>query len=65
VLEAGSDDAILAASALESLCRKYWYPTYAFVRRRGCAPPEAEDLTQAFFAHLLEREMLSMVVVRP
>jgi RNA polymerase sigma-70 factor (ECF subfamily) len=45
-----------AAAALEELCRKYWPPIYAFVRRRGSKPHEAEDLTQAFFAHLLEHE---------
>ena len=48
-----------AALALEKLCRIYWYPIYGFIRwRRGCNHHEAEDLTQAFFAHLLERETL-------
>jgi len=40
--------------ALEELCRTYWYPLYAFVRYRGYPSDEAEDLTQGFFAHLLE-----------
>jgi len=41
------------------LCRLYWYPLYAYLRRRGHAPPEAEDLTQGFFACLLERDALA------
>jgi len=61
VLEAGGSNSLLAAAALEILCQKYWYPLYAFVRRRGYAPHDAEDLTQAFFAHLLEKEMLKNV----
>ena len=47
-----------AGAALERLCGRYWYPIYAFIRRRGTGPHEAEDLTQAFFAHLLEKETL-------
>lgn len=42
-----------ARGALETLCRTYWFPLYAFVRRRGFPPVEAEDLTQEFFARLL------------
>src|ERR1700693_4750091 len=41
-------------AALAELCRIYWYPLYAFVRRRGYSPHDAQDLTQAFFAQLLE-----------
>ena len=41
------------------LCRCYWYPIYAFVRRRGSAPHQAEDLTQSFFAFLLQNKGLS------
>jgi DNA-directed RNA polymerase specialized sigma24 family protein len=41
--------------ALAALCKDYWYPLYAFVRRRGFAAHDAQDLTQAFFADLLER----------
>ncbi|RBP35317.1 RNA polymerase sigma-70 factor (ECF subfamily) [Roseimicrobium gellanilyticum] len=42
-------------TALATLCRDYWYPLYAFVRRKGHAPHDAQDLTQAFFADLLGR----------
>ncbi len=44
-----------AQEALETLCRRYWWPLYGFIRGRGCGPEEAEHLTQAFFARLLER----------
>src|SRR5881392_4416090 len=50
-----------AHEALEKLCRMYWRPIYSFVRRQGVAPEEAEDLTQGFFAQLLERRSLSAV----
>jgi RNA polymerase sigma factor (sigma-70 family) len=44
-----------AEAALEKLCRTYWWPLYGFVRRQGRSPEEAQDLTQGFFAMLLER----------
>lgn len=44
-----------AADALEYLCRTYWYPLYAYVRRCGTDPDEAQDLTQEFFSRLLQR----------
>ncbi len=47
--------------ALEELIRAYWFPLYAFIRRRGNSPQQAEDLTQGFFAHLLENEGLATV----
>ena len=56
VRSAGMDDPESAARALEALCQKYWYPIFAFIRRRGSDSHEAEDLTQAFFAQLLEKQ---------
>jgi RNA polymerase sigma-70 factor (ECF subfamily) len=50
-----------AQAALEKLCRVYWYPLYAFVRRQGHTPGDAEDLIQGFFARLLERKDLETV----
>jgi len=58
VLAAGRRSSPEAARALEDLCRAYWYPLYAYVRRRGQSKAEAEDLTQAFFARLLEKDFL-------
>jgi RNA polymerase sigma factor (sigma-70 family) len=55
VLTAAGSDTTRAQAALEKLCQTYWYPLYAYVRRRGHSPPDAQDLTQAFFARLLER----------
>lgn len=45
--------------ALEKLCRNYWYPIYAFIRRNGRAPHDAQDLTQEFFARFLEAKSIS------
>ena len=50
-----------ADEALEKLCRTYWWPLYGFARRNGCNPEEAQDLTQGFFAMLLERRDLDVV----
>ena len=50
-----------AEQALEKLCRTYWWPLYGFVRRQGYSPEEAQDLTQGFFAMLLERNDLDNV----
>src|SRR3954463_13709826 len=47
--------------ALATLCKTYWYPLYAFVRRQGHAAHEAEDLTQEFFARILEKQYLDGV----
>ena len=46
-------------AALAALCRLYWYPLYAFVRRRGYSPEDAQDLTQGFFLHLLDHKALA------
>ncbi|MHC1765092.1 MAG: RNA polymerase sigma factor [Verrucomicrobiia bacterium] len=58
VRTAGQPELPQAAEALEKLCRAYWYPLYGFVRRQGYTAPDAGDLTQAFFAHLLGRDFL-------
>jgi DNA-directed RNA polymerase specialized sigma24 family protein len=50
-----------AATALARLCEAYWYPVYAFLRRKGHPPHAAEDLTQGFFAHILQRDWLRNV----
>ncbi|MBN2506093.1 MAG: sigma-70 family RNA polymerase sigma factor [Verrucomicrobia bacterium] len=57
VFRAGCTDAVGRTAALEQLCRAYWYPIYAFLRRRGHAPADAQDLTQGFFAYFLERNL--------
>ncbi len=59
VLAAGTSASPQAAEALEKLCRVYWYPLYAYVRRQGHDVHEAQDLTQAFFARLLEKDYVS------
>ena len=61
VLAAGGHDDRRSREALAKLCATYWYPLYAFVRRQGFGPEDAEDLTQGFFAHLLEHEALTTV----
>lgn len=61
VLAAKQGDPSEADAALEKLCRIYWYPLYAFLRREGRSPHDAQDLTQAFFAHLLRRAFLENV----
>lgn len=58
VLAAKEGDASEAEAALEKLCRTYWPPVYAYIRRDGHDPTEAQDLTQEFFARLLAREYL-------
>jgi len=56
VVTAGDSASANAHEALQELCRTYWYPLYAFVRRQGHTPEDAQDLTQAFFARLLEKK---------
>ena len=60
-LSAGTQTSPLSADALEDLCRAYWFPLYAYVRRCGHSPSDAQDLTQAFFARLLEKKYLDVV----
>jgi RNA polymerase sigma factor (sigma-70 family) len=60
VLEAQGESPA-AREALEKLCRTYWQPIYGFVRRQGARPEDAEDLTQGFFALVLERKDLNTV----
>jgi RNA polymerase sigma-70 factor (ECF subfamily) len=61
VVLAARGESTAAKAALEKLCRTYWWPLYGFVRREGYKPEEAQDLTQAFFARLLERRDLETV----
>ena len=61
VLTAGRSDTPRARAALETLCQTYWYPLYAYVRRRGNSPEDAQDLTQEFFARLLEHNRVGNV----
>src|SRR5262245_63365988 len=59
VLAASEADSQLAGKALERLCRTYWPPLYAFLRREGRNEADAQDLVQGFFASLLARESLT------
>jgi RNA polymerase sigma-70 factor (ECF subfamily) len=61
VLAAKDKGAPDCAQALEVLCRTYWYPLYAFIRSSGYSPHDAQDLTQGFFARLLEMDCLRVV----
>ena len=61
VLAAGDRSTPQADIALEELCRTYWYPLYAYVRRQGHSREDAQDLTQAFFASLLEKNYLEKI----
>ncbi len=59
MLAAGQRHTPQADGALEELCKTYWFPLYAYVRRRGHSKQDAEDLVQAFFARLLEKNFLA------
>jgi RNA polymerase sigma-70 factor (ECF subfamily) len=61
VLSAGDPSSPHAATALETLCRAYWYPLYAYVRRRGHSTSQAQDITQEFFMQLLEHNWVARV----
>src|SRR5512144_650404 len=56
VLAAGGGEA--GHAALAALCETYWYPIYAFARRKGYRPADAQDLTQSFFAYLIEARLV-------
>jgi len=58
VLSAREPGSPQSAAALETLCRTYWYPLYAYLRRQGRTPHDAQDLTQGFFARLLQKDYL-------
>src|SRR5208337_1162720 len=58
ILAAGGLSGRDARQALENLCRTYWYPLYAYIRRQGQVQEDAEDLVQGFFARFLERNYL-------
>ena len=61
IAAARGSDPDAAQAALSTLCETYWYPLYAFIRRWGADPDQARDLTQAFFASLLERRDIEQV----
>jgi DNA-directed RNA polymerase specialized sigma24 family protein len=58
VLQAGHANNTAARDALAFLCQRYWYPLYVFVRKKGVSPDQAEDVTQGFFARLIEKQVL-------
>jgi len=64
VVQAGGEPSSAAVVALEKLCRTYWFPLYAFLRRKGLAEEDAKDLTQQFFTRLLERNDFRAVDAR-
>ena len=59
VVSCGADDTVSSGAAMEQLCHTYWYPLYAYVRRRGHSVEEAQDLTQEFFARFIEKEWVT------
>jgi len=59
VVAAVDPEAPRGREVLEALCEAYWYPLYAYARRRGHSPEQAQDLTQDFFAYLLEKGVLA------
>lgn len=58
MIDARRKTSAVSRRALAELCEVYWHPLYAFIRRRGLSPVDAQDLTQEFFAELLEKETL-------
>jgi RNA polymerase sigma-70 factor (ECF subfamily) len=64
VVAAQNQSTTEGAAALAALCRVYWRPLYAYVRRRGHAPEDAQDLTQGYFSRLLEKDYLSQADIQ-
>jgi RNA polymerase sigma-70 factor (ECF subfamily) len=62
VLAAGAEKSPAASEALARLCQTYWLPIYAFIRKRGHGPHQAEDLTQEFFTGFLEKRCVALAV---
>src|SRR5688500_10426994 len=60
VLQAGGEKTTEAGLALEKLCGSYWFPLYEYVRRQGHSSEDSQDLTQDFFARLLERNYIRL-----
>lgn len=60
VLTAGSEESSQARDALERICRNYWFPLYAFLRRKGYPYAEAQDMTQQFLLHLMEKNSIRL-----
>src|SRR5262245_46152997 len=61
IVAARDGETAQAKAALAELCRAYWYPLYAYIRHQGHPADRAEDLTQEFFARLLEKDALASV----
>ena len=61
VLVSAQNEGQAAQAALAELCQIYWYPLYAFARRRGHSPDDAQDLTQGFFLHVVEHRAFTGV----
>ncbi len=61
IATAGNLEEVAAQTALAKLCQTYWSPLYGFVRSRGYSVPDAEDLTQSFFGHLIEHRIYARV----
>jgi len=59
VFAAGKEGTARAEAALAELCSAYWYPLYAFARRKGHQPADAQDLTQGFFAYLIDAQLVA------
>jgi len=61
IMKAQGDDSVAAADSIAELCRDYWYPLYAYVRRCGVTPEDAQDFTQGFFSSFLQNDWVMAV----